>query len=200
MQAQVRTGWPGTATVYKGVCFRSRLEARWAVFFDLLGWPWQYEPLQLGRYLPDFALLFHRPVFVEVKPARRFAELHPHTARVQASTYIGEFLLVGGRLWTPRDLAREGGWDTIHIGLLHENLSGLDPALATSYTWAPAPFIECLRCGRPSFCHSIQNFYCRVCCRYDNNADIGSMDQAAGLALWRASALLLQWNARRNKP
>jgi hypothetical protein len=45
-------------TRYKGYRFRSRLEARWAVFFDALGLRWQYEPegfeLASGRYLPDF--------------------------------------------------------------------------------------------------------------------------------------------------
>lgn len=62
-------------TQYKGYRFRSRLEARWAVFFDALGIEWEYEPegfeLDDGtRYLPDF--LLHRAwcgesVFVEVK-------------------------------------------------------------------------------------------------------------------------------------
>ena len=46
-------------TQYKGYHFRSRLEARWAVFFDALGLEWQYEPegFDLGDgvyYLPDF--------------------------------------------------------------------------------------------------------------------------------------------------
>jgi hypothetical protein len=48
-------------TRYKGYRFRSRLEARWAVFFDALGYSWEYEPegFDLGfgvRYLPDFRL------------------------------------------------------------------------------------------------------------------------------------------------
>lgn len=46
-------------THYAGYKFRSRLEARWAVFFDHLGSDWQYEPEGfelpgLVRYLPDF--------------------------------------------------------------------------------------------------------------------------------------------------
>jgi hypothetical protein len=45
-------------TVYRGYRFRSRLEARWAVFFDTLGVKWEYEPegfsLPSGPYLPDF--------------------------------------------------------------------------------------------------------------------------------------------------
>ena len=48
-------------TIYKGYRFRSRLEARWAVFFDTAGIEYQYEPegyvLPDGSmYLPDFYL------------------------------------------------------------------------------------------------------------------------------------------------
>jgi hypothetical protein len=47
-------------TVYNGYRFRSRLEARWAVFFDTLGVKYDYEPegfdLDGVRYLPDFWL------------------------------------------------------------------------------------------------------------------------------------------------
>ncbi len=48
-------------TEYKGYLFRSRLEARWAVFFDTLGVKWEYESegYDLGdgiHYLPDFLL------------------------------------------------------------------------------------------------------------------------------------------------
>ncbi len=41
-------------TMYSGVRFRSRLEARWAAFFDLVAWPWEYEPLDLVGWVPDF--------------------------------------------------------------------------------------------------------------------------------------------------
>lgn len=48
-------------TTYSGVTFRSRVEARWAVFFDHLGVAWEYEPegFELSpnrRYPPDFLL------------------------------------------------------------------------------------------------------------------------------------------------
>lgn len=47
-------------TEYKGYRFRSRLEARWAVFFDALEYDWEYEPegFDLGNlyYLPDFKI------------------------------------------------------------------------------------------------------------------------------------------------
>tara|TARA_R110000824_G_scaffold192006_3_gene373959 strand:- start:2472 stop:2930 length:459 start_codon:yes stop_codon:yes gene_type:complete len=51
-------------TEYKGHKFRSRLEARWAVFFNAMGWEWEYEPEgykmeyrgEIIHYLPDFWL------------------------------------------------------------------------------------------------------------------------------------------------
>lgn len=59
-------------TRYQGYSFRSRLEARWAVFFDSLGIRWDYEPegFDLGnglKYLPDFWLP-DWGIWVEVKP------------------------------------------------------------------------------------------------------------------------------------
>jgi len=58
-------------TRYDGCRFRSRLEARWAVFMNTLGWKWDYEPqgfhLDKGAYLPDFWVeTIHR--WVEIKP------------------------------------------------------------------------------------------------------------------------------------
>jgi hypothetical protein len=51
--------------------FRSRLEARWAVFLDTLGVRWEYEPEgfdlgEHGKYLPDF-FLPNLKVWLEIK-------------------------------------------------------------------------------------------------------------------------------------
>ena len=58
-------------TEYAGCLFRSRLEARWAVVFDVLGLKWRYEPegfeLSNGkRYLPDFFI--ESIGWIEIKP------------------------------------------------------------------------------------------------------------------------------------
>lgn len=58
-------------TRYGGCKMRSRIEARWAVFFDALDIPWEYEKegFDLGRdgyYLPDFYLP-DLGVWVEIK-------------------------------------------------------------------------------------------------------------------------------------
>lgn len=61
-------------TQYKGYRFRSRLEARWAVFFDLIGVQWEYEPEgfdlgPVGYYLPDFRItdIHGSPFYLEIK-------------------------------------------------------------------------------------------------------------------------------------
>lgn len=65
-------------TEYNGYRFRSRLEARWAVFFDALGVEYEYEPEGYEywqgedgtggyRWLPDFRLPKEGGVLVEVK-------------------------------------------------------------------------------------------------------------------------------------
>ncbi|MGI5274705.1 hypothetical protein ACQEUU_37110 [Nonomuraea sp. CA-218870] len=59
-------------THYAGCRFRSRLEARWAVFFDKLGIAWEYEPqgfmIDAVLYLPDFYLP-EQKLWIEVKGA-----------------------------------------------------------------------------------------------------------------------------------
>lgn len=58
-------------TEYAGCRFRSRLEARWAVFFDHLSIRWNYEPEGIDidgmRYLPDFQLPDLAGLYIEVK-------------------------------------------------------------------------------------------------------------------------------------
>lgn len=73
-------------TEYRGYLFRSRLEARWAVFFDACGVDWEYEPegydlgngihylldfllhnVQLGAFGPDSNYSDIRNLYVEVK-------------------------------------------------------------------------------------------------------------------------------------
>lgn len=57
-------------TTHNGVRFRSRLEARWSVFFDEMGIEWLYEmegyKLPSGWYVPDFYLP-SCATFVEVR-------------------------------------------------------------------------------------------------------------------------------------
>lgn len=72
---------PAIETRFNGIKYRSRLEARYAVFFGVLGLEFQYEPEKFdtpcGPYIPDFWLpgcgsesfdeQYPHGVFVEVK-------------------------------------------------------------------------------------------------------------------------------------
>src|SRR5215469_15225967 len=59
-------------TEYDGRRFRSRLEARWAVFFNALNIKFLYEDqgfdIDGEAYLPDFCLLLGRMLWAVVKP------------------------------------------------------------------------------------------------------------------------------------
>ena len=70
-------------TTYNGVTFRSRLEARWAVLFDVIGWNWTYEPFDALGYIPDFLIKGERPMLVEVKPAATILDLSVHVNRLK---------------------------------------------------------------------------------------------------------------------
>lgn len=95
----------GIPTEYAGIRFRSRLEAQWAAFFDLLQWRWEYEPFDLRGYIPDFSInaaRFGKPstLLVDVKPAASCGEL---TARSQewvtkTAGWSGDVLFVGASL------------------------------------------------------------------------------------------------------
>lgn len=60
-------------TVAYGRRFRSRTEAKWAVFFTTLGVSWEYEPegfeIEGTRYLPDFRVWTPQgqPIWYEIK-------------------------------------------------------------------------------------------------------------------------------------
>lgn len=115
-------------TRYKGYAFRSRTEARWAIFFDHLKIRWEYEPegFELGnglRYLPDFWLPDWK-MWVEIKPdapddpalekAYRLAHLSEHPVYIThglpdaGGTFVfvevaqgGEVSLLSSQAWAP---------------------------------------------------------------------------------------------------
>lgn len=87
-------------TKYKHVQFRSRLEARWAAFFDLLEMSWEYEPIDLSGYIPDFILPnFYSPLLIEVKPVLRFEDFSQHISKIDASGWEGPVMIVGAKLF-----------------------------------------------------------------------------------------------------
>lgn len=87
-------------THYKGYRFRSRSEARWAVFLDELGIEWGYEVEgydlgEAGWYLPDFWLP-QQECWIEVKGAEPTSSEHAR-ARTLCENSARAVLIVSGQ-------------------------------------------------------------------------------------------------------
>jgi hypothetical protein len=111
-------------TRYAGCRFRSRLEARWAVFFDHAGIDWEYEPEGLkvdtpvGRinYLPDFWLpragqWVEVKGYLDLKACRRLCALASGLAECGSGNdvaVLGSVPRHGSALW-PVQLHQHGG-------------------------------------------------------------------------------------------
>lgn len=85
-------------TVYNGYRFRSRLEARWAVFFDTLGVKWEYEKegydLDGVWYLPDFWLPDHL-CWIEIKGQEPTRDEKEKVAALAMDTKKNAYLFYG---------------------------------------------------------------------------------------------------------
>lgn len=109
-------------TRYAGCRFRSRLEARWAVFFDHLGISWRYEPqgyIVGGKpYLPDF--LVHpdspRSFWLEVKGVHPTDEELEKAQGLASATKLPVFVRWGDVETPPTQLAQVTGYDEYVAG------------------------------------------------------------------------------------
>ncbi|WP_030248217.1 hypothetical protein [Streptomyces sp. NRRL S-455] len=94
-------------TTVHGVTTRSRLEARWIVFFERAGIPWEYEPQAYrvgdGRgYLPDFRIRPHRGA------DQAWMEIKPLADTFDDPRWKGLVTVTGLMLFTVRGLHRRG--------------------------------------------------------------------------------------------
>lgn len=103
-------------THYNGYHFRSRLEARWATFFDTLGIKYEYEPegfeLPSGRYLPDFFLPdILKGTWVEIKSDSDKVDINRTDKLLEELTLATDkpSLLIRG---TPMDMYKRGAFET----------------------------------------------------------------------------------------
>lgn len=138
-------------TQYKGYLFRSRLEARWAVFFDALGVRWEYEKegyeLPGGRYLPDFWLPINGKhpgsgYWVEIKPSdpsprerllfRQLVSTTLHSGYIFCgSPWPGEYFYE--KWYANRDrLIAEDAYGIVQTSLTHHHLFPIDLASGAS--------------------------------------------------------------------
>lgn len=75
----------GIPTTYAGTRFRSRLEGRWAAFFDLIGWRWIYEPFDTANWIPDFLVQGDAPFLVEVGACELWSDYSAKAAKPLAA-------------------------------------------------------------------------------------------------------------------
>lgn len=150
----------GIPTEYKSYRFRSRLEARWARFFDLLGWRWEYEPVDFNGWIPDFAIYGDcgNIVYVEVKPVTRFPK--KVADKIDASGCEDEVLIVG------QTLSLNSAWD-MPLGWLREYFDVEDEE---HYWWWDEAVFGCWAATHPhysgiervGFCHAEFSWHDRI--------------------------------------
>lgn len=130
-------------TRYNEHLFRSRLEARWAVFMDALGVRWLYEPEGLvfdgELYLPDFVLPDLGYV-LEIKPAINLSDWpeHPLFKPARAGETVNfpgfgelKFILIQGSPGVP---------DNSNDRVPYQGFVGYDDW----YVWCECPFCGAL--------------------------------------------------------
>lgn len=145
-------------TIYNGYRFRSRLEARWAVFFDTLGIEYQYEVegFDLGNagwYLPDFWLPTQK-LWLEIKP-NIYDSLdglwvdHPvfdlYASQTDDRVYFGsvDFKVVVGEPWIDTDSHYfRSGFNFGSIPDPDAYRYVICQNFDTNYFWC-----ECIKCG-----------------------------------------------------
>ena len=163
------------SAMYRGLRFRSRVEATWAAFFDIVRWPWEYSSIHVGEYVPAFVLHFPQaPVLIDVMTISGDAwDLQKYVGQLEAATWAGEKLIVGAALF-------EGyTWSgATTIGLLLDDSAG----------WDEAVFESCGGCGSYSFFSATGSYHCRVNGCYDGKHFIGLEDHAINVRRWREAS------------
>jgi hypothetical protein len=155
-------------TTYKGIEFRSRLEAKWAFVFDEIGWPWEYEPIDLNGYIPDFILTFaHAPMLVEVKPEFTIKDLRKAVPKILRSGWEKEALIVGGSLLGRYDAI--GIMNDVDWGIPWSDGEQVELWTQKPEDWQEAEMFHCDEHKGIGICHSIHSYKCRVCGAHDGD-------------------------------
>tara|TARA_Y100000389_G_scaffold132838_1_gene130299 strand:+ start:1979 stop:2830 length:852 start_codon:yes stop_codon:yes gene_type:complete len=106
----------------RGIQFRSRIEAQWAYIFEKLEWNWEYEPLDLNGYIPDFIIKFDdEEILIEIKGDTNIwkEEVYkPHIDKILQSGWKGQFGILGSVYKITNDFH---SIERINIGKLYQN-------------------------------------------------------------------------------
>jgi hypothetical protein len=159
-------------TNYNGYRFRSRLEARWAVFFDALEIRYTYEPQGFNLngilYLPDFYLPTLN-TWLEVKPTIDLSARDCEAVARFADALIGaneaEFYVLCGEpgIYPPLPTRPDSSWEPSYdaIGGFQFKAGALRPP----YHWTHCPL--CLRIDLAyswsGYCDDLNGLNCMWC-------------------------------------
>ena len=85
----------------RDIQFRSRIEAQWAYIFEKLEWDWEYEPIDLQGYIPDFIIKFDgdKEILIEIKGDTNIwnSDVYKyHKNKIVKSGWRGIFGILGG--------------------------------------------------------------------------------------------------------
>lgn len=132
-------------TRYRGYRFRSRLEARWAVFFDAAGIRWDYEAegyVVNGRpYLPDFYLP-GLECFFEVKATSEYDLDFLHTFAKEIGV---DMVVAEGGIPDPAEWLCE---PNIQLRVLRARLPQSEDDWDSDSAWGYSDmFLQCDNCG-----------------------------------------------------
>lgn len=184
----------GIPTTFNGRLYRSLLEAKWASFFDLTGWRFEYEPFEAGGWIPDFLIQEASQVLVEVKPvsvngARPIEVSEKMERGAEAIGWDGELLIVGV---SP---IQDGAAD--YFGWLRGFELDRYWGRAALGLWKGSESEKKNPEGRLGFCHEDGSFRDRITGCYDGGS-FGSGDIEAGfiLNLWNRAASRVRWERR----
>lgn len=81
----------------RGIQFRSRIEAQWAYIFENFGWNWDYEPIDLDGYIPDFIIIFNdEKILIEIKgDTNIWKNYKEHEEKIKKSGWKKKFAILG---------------------------------------------------------------------------------------------------------
>jgi hypothetical protein len=181
-------------TMYDGCQFRSRLEARWAAFFDLCGWRWEYEPLDLNGYIPDFILAMKSPVLVEVKPALADVDYRAAFKKIEDSGWTNEAIVVGASIAEPSPWL---GWGRLGLFAIEHWPASHEEPETRFWGHSEASLFRCRACNRMSFCSRDGEFSCRTSGCYEGDHYLSSDDEGSNAHLWREAGNRVQWRGAR---
>ena len=175
----------GIPTTYRSTRFRSRLEARWAAFFDLVGWSWVYEPFDADGWIPDFLIEGPAPLLVEVGPC---IDRPGYEAKADdgAQRHADLPTLIAGVSPTPG--FADAGFNP-GAGLL-TNDGDWDPSRA------PAVWARCRLCGEFGVYHTSGSYRLRTCGDHDGDNHLGYLARNELGLLWRRAGNDVQWMRR----